>query len=148
MPNHLAERVKRVSGEKIEGNQFSFIDSRHQDFLCWQVTGVQPEPASGNLQEGSGLFPTTKLWGGQRCSRASDRGPVIEHNPDSHHPHYLLSSTGLWSFLCFFLGGGSFSLIQRDYIEVSAQGREHGHQYLSSLNIWFYIWQLPLLERD
>ena len=87
----------------------------------------------GIYKKGVEYLPQPNHGEGRHIAESQSWGPVIEHNPDSRHPQYFLSSTALLSFLFFFLHGGSFTLIPMDYIEVSARGREHVHHYLSSL---------------
>lgn len=100
MPNHPVESVKRVPGEKIQGNHFFFNDSYHQ-----QGTGIQPEPAYGNLLEGSGKSRTSRPWGERRCTRASEWGQVIEQPGLLSSPVFSVTDwTLVISHFCFMAG--------------------------------------------
>lgn len=139
MPNQL---VKRISREKTEANPFFIYLFITSGFFCWQVTGIQPEPAYVNLLEGRGVCHSTKLWGGQRGSRTSERlGTISEHNQNCHHlqsfrhlldPCHLLESCHLqdsYHFSSLFFSPCWLPLYDiNDYISVSAHGREYDHQ--------------------
>lgn len=62
MPNHLVESVKRVTGEKVQGNYFFFSDSCHQDSFA----GKRQEP---NLTQLTGI-----CWKGMEYFTQPDYG--------------------------------------------------------------------------
>ena len=97
MPNQLAKRFRR---EKIEANWFFVYLFIPSGFFCWQVSGIQPDPAYTNLSEGRGISHKAKLGRAEwqknlRETRDHFNTSKTCHLQDFHH---LLDSCHLLDF--------------------------------------------------
>lgn len=87
MPNQLAKRIRK---EKIEANRFFVYLFISSGFFCWQVSGIQPEPAYTNLSEGRGISHKAKLGRAERQKNLRETGDhfntsITRHLQDFHH---------------------------------------------------------------